>query len=225
MIRFVQRSIVAFAQNPITADSPFQANYISGLNVGQSYVNLINTGANGASQFGPGFGPVGNLCINVYAFTTDEQMATCCSCLVTPNGLKRLRAYEDLIQNSLTAQELTLALSANAGGLVVKTVATLAGGNGNSTNCTNSAAQLTATGTNIVGGYIAFATHIHSAPATAVGNPGVAASITETAFVPSTLSPQEIASLNTRCTAIIGNGTGAGICGTCQVGALGSVKF
>ncbi len=49
-------AIAAFAQNPITADSPFQVGYAANLNIGESYIDITNTGANGAALLGPGFG-------------------------------------------------------------------------------------------------------------------------------------------------------------------------
>ena len=54
-------AMVAFAQNPITADSPFQVKYAANLNLGESWINISNTGANGAPLLGPGFG--GAVCL------------------------------------------------------------------------------------------------------------------------------------------------------------------
>jgi hypothetical protein len=229
-------SMIAFAQNPITADSPFQVNYVANLQIGESYINFTNTGANGAPLLGPAFGPVGNICVNIYAFTPDEQLVSCCSCLVTPNGLKRVGAYESLVSNTLTPGRGYLPGFDDAngsGGIVVKLVSTLAGGTGLSTNCTNSAAGLSAA--TLATGLAAWATKVHKAPATALSNSssfggwpqqGVGYGITETAFVPATLSAGELASISGRCAAIIGNGSGYGICRQCQVGALGAgAKF
>src|SRR5205085_11201347 len=92
---------VAFSQS----DSFFQVRYASNLTPAapDSVINITNTGTNGASLFGPGFGnAAGNLCVNVYAFSPDEQLISCCSCLVTPNGLISLSVTNDLISNTLT---------------------------------------------------------------------------------------------------------------------------
>jgi hypothetical protein len=206
---------VALAQ-PITADSPFQVRYVANLTAGESYIDIANTGSNGASLFGPGFGgPVGNLCVNVYAFTPDEQMVSCCSCLITPNGVKDLGANRDLL-----AKPIAGALGAPA--LMVKLLATLAGATGTATSCTNSAALAGSTGFPIApAGMAAWGTTLHATPI--VG----AFATTETAFTPATLSTGtggELASLTNRCTNIIGNMSGFGICASCQAGALGAAK-
>jgi hypothetical protein len=96
-------AMVAFAQNPITADSPFQVRYAANPAAGESYINIVNTGANGAALLGPGFGgAAGNLCVNVYAFSPDEQLISCCSCLITPNGVVNLGVNRDLTIKTLT---------------------------------------------------------------------------------------------------------------------------
>jgi hypothetical protein len=87
----------------LTADSSFQVSYAANPSAGESYINLINTGTNGASLLGPGFGAaVGNICVNVYAFAPDEQEISCCSCLLTPNSVANLGVNRDLTSTTLT---------------------------------------------------------------------------------------------------------------------------
>ena len=87
----------------ITVGGNFLISYAANLTNGDSVVNLTNTGALGASLNGPGFGgAAGNICMNVYAFSPDEQLVACCSCLITPNGLAALSIKDDLISNTLT---------------------------------------------------------------------------------------------------------------------------
>lgn len=195
---------VAFAQNPITADQFFQVRYASNLNIGDSVINITNTGANGASLYGPGVGAVGNICANVYAFSPDEQLISCCSCLVTPDGLVSLSVVNDLINNTLTGVKPT--------SVVVKLISTLAGAGGSGTSCFQSAPSVTS-GT-LVPGLAAWGTTLHTGPG------GYAT--TETAFTPSTLSAGELASVGNRCLNIIGNGSGFGICNSCRQGGLGA---
>jgi hypothetical protein len=198
--------VVALAQNPITADSPFQIRYASNLTAGDSVINISNSGANGAQLNGPGIGtPSGNICVNVYAFAPDEQEIACCSCLVTPNGLESLSVVNDLTSNTLTG--------VRPSSVVVKLISTLAGGNGTGTSCHNSAAV---EGT-LATGLLAWGTTIHPAV-------GGGFATTETAFTPATLSAAEYASVTNRCTNIIGNGSTFGICASCRAGGLGGVR-
>jgi len=200
----------AFAQTPATLDGPFQINYAANLQFGESFINITNSGANGAPLLGPGFGgAAGNICVNVYAFSPDEQEISCCSCLVTPNGLVSLGVNRDLTSRTLTGVIPTSA--------VVKLVATLAGAGGTGTSCTNSAAMATA-GT-LANGMLAWETTVHAGPT------GGTFDTTENAFRPATLSAGELASIVGRCAATIGNGSGFGICFSCRAGGLGASRL
>src|ERR1017187_6963079 len=132
----VALATVAVAQNPITADAPFQVRYAANLNLGESWINITNTGANGAPLLGPGFGGAsGNICVNVYAFSADEQLISCCSCLVTPDETVTLGVNRDLTVKTLTGVVPT--------SVTVKLLATLAGTGGSGSSCNNSAAVAT----------------------------------------------------------------------------------
>jgi hypothetical protein len=213
------------AQNPATADSPFQVKYAANLNIGESYIDITNTGAEGASLLGPDFGSTaGNICVNFYAFDPGEELISCCSCILTPDQTINLGVNRDLTLRSLTGvpeTSVTIKLLAslnlpNAAGAPTTAV----------TGCTNSAATvgttLTGGGTNAVvgAGLAAWATTLHQG-ATAAG-PYVT---TETPFTPSTLSAGELASITGRCASILGNASGYGICGSCRSGALGGSKL
>jgi hypothetical protein len=84
-------SAVALAQNPITADAPFQVRYASNLNIGDSVVNITNDGASG-----------GSICANLYTFDPAEELVSCCTCVVTPNALVSLSVIQSLTSNPLT---------------------------------------------------------------------------------------------------------------------------
>jgi hypothetical protein len=192
---------------------PFQVRYAANLNIGESYIDITNTGSNGAPLLGPGFGGAsGNICVNVYTFDPGEELISCCSCLITPDQTVNLGANRDLTVKSLTGVVPT--------SVTVKLLATLAGGpgsGGSGTSCTNSAASIGPTG--IANGMEAFGTTLHATTA------GGAYATTETRFTSATLSAGELASINGRCASIIGNGSGFGICSSCRSGALGGAKF
>ena len=91
------------------------------LQVGESVTEITNTGANGASLLGLGFGvAAGNICVNVYAFDPGEELISCCSCLVTPDQTVNLGVNRDLTVKTLTGVVPT--------SVTVKLLATLAGG-------------------------------------------------------------------------------------------------
>jgi hypothetical protein len=198
-------SVAAFAQNPITADSPFQVSYAANPAAGESYINIINTGANGAALLGPGFGgAAGNICVNVYAFAPDEQEISCCSCLLTPNSVVNLGVNRDLTSTTLTGVVPT--------SVVIKLVATMAGSSGGGSSCNATAA----TEGTLVNGMVAYGATLQPV--------GTSFSAVEHTFVPSTLSAAEYASITGRCASILGNGSGFGICASCRAGALGAGK-
>src|SRR5947209_20236069 len=97
-------SAVAFAQpgaipTPVAAPiDSFQVGYAANLNLGDSFLNLTNTGT---LTLPTGLTSTGNLCVNVYTFDPGEELISCCSCLVTPNGLNSLSVRNDLISNTL----------------------------------------------------------------------------------------------------------------------------
>jgi hypothetical protein len=205
LIALLLVSVVAFAQNPITRDSPFQVRYAANLAAGDSYVNMTNSGYNGAAlPSGTSASITGSICVNVYTFSPDEQLVSCCSCPVTPNGLRSLSVKRDLISNPLTP--------AVPGSVVIKLLASVPVGG----SCNNSAAN---PGT-ITGGLLAWGTTLH--PDTVYGGRYVT---TETSFLPASLSVGEYTRITSLCNFILANGSGFGICGSCQLGGRGASKF
>jgi hypothetical protein len=202
-------SVAAFAQNPITADSTFQVRYASNLAIGDSVINFTNTGATSTVAF-----PTqnGNLCVNVYAFSPDEQLISCCSCVVTPDGLASLSARNDLISNTLTPgvpTSIVIKLLASSG-------ATTAAG---ATTC--NASTVGGAANPLAIGLAAWGTTIHALPVTP-GSPATTFGVTETAFTPATLSAAELVRVTTLCGFIQTNGSGFGICRSCRLGGLGA---
>src|SRR5215472_16490542 len=111
----VALSTVAFGQSILPADGggianpgvfldAFQINYMANPTVstvpGGNVVNISNAGELGSCSFGPSgcLTDIGDICVNVYVFQSDEELEECCSCLVTPDALVHLTAA-DLIGN------------------------------------------------------------------------------------------------------------------------------
>jgi hypothetical protein len=193
---------------PMSVDGPYQLRYAANLNMGESFIDIVNDGANGAPAQGPGFGTAtGNVCVAVYMIDPGEELVSCCSCLITPNQAVELDVRGNLAGahgtiNGLIPQSVTIKLVGQA----------LSGG---ATTCpSNAAATLTAP----AGGFVAFGTTPHQTAA-----PGVFAS-TETPFLNGSLSASELTSLTGRCASILGNNSGFGACAGCAPGALGASK-
>ena len=166
-------------------DVPFQVGYSGNLAIGDSYVNFTNTGASG-----------GNICVNVYTFSPDEQLVACCTCTVTPNGLVSVS-----VKNGLINKTLTPAIPA---AVVVKALAT----NGGACNAATPGA--------LVPGLIGWQTTIHQGPA--------GPALSDNQMVPSSLSAAELTRVSSLCGFIQSNGSGYGICAGCTTGALGGAK-
>jgi hypothetical protein len=200
-------ALAAYAQNPITADSPYQVKYASNLTIGDSVINITNTGARGAGLgFGTAASVTGAICVNVFVYDPSEEIVSCCSCPVTPNGLVSLSARNDLINNPLTR--------GNPTSIVIKLLATVPVGG----SCNNSA--LLAGDPTVTLGMAAWGTTLHANSSAAAGTYAV----TETAFTPATLSTGEFARLAYGCGAVANVGSGFGVCNSCRVGGLGATR-
>jgi len=134
----------------------------------------------------------------------DEELISCCSCLLTPDQVVDLGVNRDILPNNTHSGQIITSVT-------VTLLGTLAGDTGNGTSCAESAAA--ATSASIVGGFVAFRTTLHAAAG------GAPYAVTEVPFLPASLSTAELASLGNRCTAIIGNLSGYGICAACRPGA------
>jgi hypothetical protein len=196
LVVVVALATAAFGQGIAGAPADaFQVRYASNLNVGDSVINISNAGTQNSG------GALTNICANVYTFSPDEQLISCCSCTVTPNALVSLSAVSDLISNTLTP--------ARPNSIMVKLIATA----GTSCNASN-----VPTG-NLAAGMVAWGTTLHAAPTSPVTY-----GVTETGFVNKDLSAAELARLTSFCGFIQANGSGFGICRSCRLGGQGAVK-
>jgi len=131
----------------------------------------------------------GNVCANVFVFDASQELSECCSCELTPDGLRTLSVNTDLTHNPLTGVTLT--------GGVIKVI---------STTLTSGTCPLP-TKINPTPALRSWATHIQN----------VSFAETETASQDATLSSGEVSRLQAECTAVSLDGSGAGVC-TCGSG-------
>jgi hypothetical protein len=188
---------VAILAQPIFGQpsDAFQVRYAANLNIGDSFIDITNAGTSG-----------GNICVNVYTFSPDEQLVSCCACSLTPNALESLSARQDLISNTLTPAIPT--------SIVVKLLASTGAG-----GC-NAATPTTA---DLVPGMRAWGTTLHQNTASTDTQPSVARyDTTETPFSQASLSSSELTRITSTCGFIQSNGSGFGICRSCRLGGLGA---
>src|SRR5215470_3030115 len=216
-------------ENPGVLLDAFQINYPANPTVstvpGGNIVNISNAGELGSCPFGPNgcLTDVGDICVNVYVFQSDEELEECCTCLVTPDALVHLTAA-DLIgnpgngvtpTNGVVIKLLATVPSTTKGGIPAGTTAGTGPGGTFIGNQCNAAQGFTTA--NVAPGMRAWRTTIHQATA------APSYQITENAFLPALLSDGELATLNQLCRVIFGNGSGPGQCESCPAsgGALG----
>jgi uncharacterized repeat protein (TIGR01451 family) len=179
----------------IGIEAPFQIRYAANLDQGDSVINITNTGALN------GFDPAGRICANVYTFDPNEELISCCSCLVTPNGLGSLSVRTDLVGNALTRGVPT--------SVVIKLLASAPDKNG---HCN---ASVPTAGT-LASGMRAWGTTLHALPTFPITY-GTA----ETPFSISELSVSELSKITANCGFTQAIGSGYGICKSCQSAGQG----
>ncbi len=141
-------AIPSFAQS-----SPFMVDYFAN-NPGpggaaDQQIRLVNYGAAGT----PLTSPTGDVCANVYVFDANQEMVSCCSCRITPNGLLSLS-----VANGLTNNPVTSVVPVNGD---VKIVSTAAKG-------TSSCSPLGFNG-GVLDSTVGFGTHLQVSGGTAAG--------------------------------------------------------
>jgi hypothetical protein len=201
-----------FGQN----EGSFLIHHATNLATTDTVVNLSNSGSSLGTYTPLGGGYVqgnGNICVNIYVFSPDEQLQWCCMCTLSPNALGSFSLQTDGISNTLTGQRPS--------GVVVKLVSTIlgavsiAGGSGGSSGtlgppgCDATAINAggnTSTQNNMVGGGMVAWARDQISPLSTAG--------TESAFMNAQLSLSEVRMLNSQCLANKTNGSGHGFCKT-----------
>src|SRR5579872_4146437 len=167
-----------------TAQSPadtLKVDYFSNANTTNApdgTLRLTNPGTSG-----------GDTCAAIYVLDPNQEMSECCSCLLTPDGLRTLSVDMDLTSNPLTGVTLTTG--------TIKIVSTVPNGR----SCPLPTAVFP------VASLRSWATHIQNSNF----------AITETPSQDATLSSVEITRLGRQCNSIKLVGSGRGIC-SCGTG-------
>jgi hypothetical protein len=210
-------SVVAYSQIPASSgDGPFQIKYAANTTKGDSYIDISNDGASMTTttiQSGQNTLAVsGSICVNVFAFNADEEILSCCSCPITPNGLVALSVQRDLLNNTFTGR-------ASPNSVVIKLVATTPPGGGIATagNPCGTAAS-TVSLANLAPGMVAWGTSLHTNTSAAT----TTYALTETAFTVAEPSVAELARLANLCSIAQLQGSGYGICNSCELAGLGA---
>ncbi len=143
----------------------------------------------------PGTDGTANLCAMIYVFQNDQQLAECCGCLVTANGLRTLSVGTNLTNNPLTG------ISTKPVNGVIKIVSAAL----NNSPC-DPTSNVTPTPT-----IRAWGSHNQN-------KVGAAYPVTETEFSDATLSGEELEfNLETQCSFAQRLGSGKAVC-TCGTG-------
>jgi len=138
----------------------------------------------------PGTYAGGNICASIFVFDPEQEMSECCSCLLTPDGLRTLSINKDVTGNPLTGVTLTTGVIK-----VVSTKPTIAGVCPLPTSLFPAAAIRS------------WVTHIQDSNF----------AVTETGSQDATLSAAEASALGRQCFGIKLVGSGKGIC-SCGTG-------
>ena len=183
--------------NQISSCTYVSMSYAVNLGGGDSFINITNNGALSTvtTQSGTTAAVPGAVCANVYAFDPGEELLSCCSCPVTPDGLVSLSAQKDLLANALynvTPSSISITLVATAPV---------------TNSCVNAASTV---GTaSLVGGLSAWSTTLHSNTSAST------LSATEVPFQQATISQAELARLAQVCAFAQQQGSNFGICNSC----------
>jgi hypothetical protein len=220
-------STAAFAQTNLDVGN-YMIGYYTGANQGlpDAQMHIVNPGSNGGygtASNSPSATPAGgDLCANIYVFTSDEQMIACCSCKVSPNGMQGFSLATDLVGNPLTG------IVPHAG--AIKVIASAGGGPPGSLGT-----PPPGPGTSAVSGLACDAGSDYATPLRQIATPlqlqtwithvrplgtpfGAADAVTEIPFSGVALSPSELTKVQNQCFAIEaadglgGVGSGAGKC-------------
>jgi len=195
------------------ADDVFWTNYFSNNAVAgapDAVVRITNPGFKAGARGSFSNPGNGSLCALVYVFSSDQQLAECCGCLITPNGLQTTDVRTQLTSNSLTGvvpnngviQIMASGINSSSSPTAIYP--------DNSPFCDPSAED------NDFPDLRAWGTHIQNCSVPSIGKKGsqpVAGCVeTETPFEPTPDGRSECPYLTSVCNFVITQGSGQGVC-------------
>jgi hypothetical protein len=103
----IAASLMGLAVSLSAQTDTFKVNYFSSANCGpyvpDGTVRITNVG----DQIGVAGNTSGDIGAVIYVFDPNQELAECCGCKVTPDGLLTLSINNDLTSNPLTGERLT----------------------------------------------------------------------------------------------------------------------
>jgi hypothetical protein len=103
----IAAALIGFAATTLSAQAidpdTFKVSYYSNANTAgypDGTLRITNVG----TQTGSSTDKSGNLCALIYVFDPMQELQTCCSCSITPDGLRVLSVDTDLTSNTLTGK-------------------------------------------------------------------------------------------------------------------------
>ena len=221
-----------FAQSTTTSEGNNDAYYLAyygNANMGfpEADLNIVNPGSTGGYSNDEVGDINGDLCANIYVFKADQELAECCSCYISPNGLRTLTVDGDLTSNPV--QNTTAVTVPHAGLIKIVSSPTNSSDSCFTTSTNGNGVTLTiptaATSFSTDGSLRSWITH----PRETVTGSSPLFTLTEVEFRHADLGLHqygtetrndggtELYKIQHQCAAIVGNGSGAGIC-TCGSG-------
>lgn len=190
-------------------DGPYQVGYLSNVSL-DAAITVVNDGfTSGGSTPIADQNSYGNFCVNVYVYAANQRLATCCSCLVSPNSLHYWTVFSPpggLLQKGGDA--LALASINATDSVVIKLLGTNSNSAGASPN--DSCPSPVAPTAIIPAGLLAWTIDAHTLR-------GSQPAIAKTRFEPGNLSAGELNKLTNDCRAVIN--AGQSLCPNCSLGA------
>jgi len=212
---------LAFGQDSVLSvegSGAYNVGYYTNANMGfpDAQLHVSNPGSTGGFGSGdPSTVAGGDLCANIYVFTFDQQLAECCSCRISPNGMQGFSLATNLTANPLTG----VASSQHTG--AIKIVSSFGGGDRGAglpptVDANRSSRKFCDAGSDYwpEGRLESWITHVRP-----LSTPGF--SVTEIDFQSAQLSYSELKKIEQQCFAIEaspsqgGQGSGHGVC-TCD---------